>query len=230
MRQARPKALYFSKAAVGGLLLAGFLAAALFSALPAQAAGKSEVAVMPFVKGRDPEDPAKSLTCPFGRLCYEDEELKENADLFLTEKLQEILLSRLEHRVVPLHIVEKAYDSRWLEPADQTPLDTARALGSSLGVDYVLAGNVWRFDERIGRSYGVKKSASVAFALHLIKVENGRTVWEKMFIEKQQPLSENLFRTREFIRRGARWLTAEELAEDGLEDIMQSFPLENGKD
>ena len=226
MTHARLQARFLNTAGLGWLLLAGLLAASFLFAGPVQAAGESEVAVMPFVKGRDPQDPGKSLTCPFGRLCYEQDELKSDADRILTDMVRQKLIQRLEHRVVQAGVVKDAYYAgRFTSAAEKTPLDAALALGKTLDVDYVLAGNVWRFDERVGRSYSVEDPASVAFSLHLVDIENERTVWRKMFNETQQSLSENLLNAREFFKRGAKWLTAEELAEYGVEDMMKSFPV-----
>ncbi len=226
MTHARLQARFLNMAGLGWLLLAGLLAASFLLAVPVQAAGESEVAVMPFVKGREPQDPGRSLTCPFGRLCYEQDELKGDADRVLTEMVRQKLVRRLEHRVVQAGVVKDAYNAgRFASAADKTPLDAALALGKKLDVDYVLVGNVWRFDERVGKPYGVEEPASVAFSLHLVDIKNQRVVWRKMFNETQQSLSENLLKAREFFKRGAKWLTAEKLAEYGVEDMMKSFPV-----
>lgn len=226
MTYARLQATFLNTTGLGLVLLAGLLAASFLLAGPVQAAGESEVAVMPFVKGRDPQDPGKSLSCPFGRLCYEQDELKGDADRILTEMVRQKLVRRLEHRVVQAGVVQEAYHAgRFASAEEKTPLDAALALGKKLDVDYVLAGNVWRFDERVGRSYSVEAPASVAFSLHLVDIENNRTVWRKMFNETQQSLSENLLNARQFFKRGAKWLTAEELAAYGVDNMMKSFPV-----
>lgn len=221
----------FFKPAVAGLFVAALIAAGLFAVpAPVRASENPSVALMPFIRGQNPENPEETLSCPFGRFCYDEGDLTSDADKILTRMVQKRLLKRLESRVVPLHQVREA-DAVFKFGAveKQTPLEAAPRFGRNLDVDYVLVGNVWRYRERIGGPYGVDQPASVAFGLYLVSVEDARSVWEAQFSETQQPLSENLFRAPEFIGRGAKWLTAKELAGHGLDDIMADFPVRSGK-
>ncbi len=97
-------------------------------------------------------------------------------------------------------------------------------IGKRAGADAVLIGHIFRFQERKGNRASVESPASVAFDLHLIDVESGRIVWTGNFDQTQRPLSENLLELGSFIKRGASWVTAEELALGGLEDILRRFP------
>jgi hypothetical protein len=65
----------------------------------------------------------------------------------------------------------------------------------------------------------------VAFTLYLIDVANGRMPWTASFVETQRPLSENILDTRRFLQRGAKWLTADELARWGVKEIRKKSPL-----
>ena len=96
--------------------------------------------------------------------------------------------------------------------------------GKRAGADAVLIGHIFRFQERKGNRASVESPASVAFDLHLIHVDSGRIVWTGNFDQTQRPLSENLLELGSFIKRGASWVTAEELALGGLEDILRRFP------
>ncbi|HXV79615.1 MAG TPA: hypothetical protein VEG60_07025, partial [Candidatus Binatia bacterium] len=58
--------------------------------------------------------------------------------------------------------------------------------------------------------------ASVAFALDLIDVRRGDVIWSARFDETQKPLSENIFALGDIKQRGIRWLTAEQLAQEGV--------------
>jgi hypothetical protein len=73
---------------------------------------------------------------------------------------------------------------------------------------------VYRYEERIGGNYGVEKPAGAGFHIHLME----NNVFKRVFIfdEDQQALSENLFNMGKFFRRGARWLTVEELSRDAI--------------
>ena len=44
-----------------------------------------------------------------------------------------------------------------------------------------------------------------------------------VFDETQQPLSENIFRFFTFLRRKARWITAEELSREGVHKAVDFF-------
>jgi hypothetical protein len=70
----------------------------------------------------------------------------------------------------------------------------------------------------------VVSPASVAFDLHLIDVDSGEIIWTGNFDQTQRPLSENILELGSFFKRGASWVTAEELAKGGLEDILRRFP------
>ncbi len=103
-------------------------------------------------------------------------------------------------------------------------LELVLETGRQLSADAVLMGRVYRFRERLGSAYSADSPASVSFDVLLISMEDGRVLWHGRFEETQQPLSENLFTINSFFKRKARWLTAEELADDGLREVLTTFP------
>lgn len=80
---------------------------------------------------------------------------------------------------------------------------------------------VFRFQERQGGNFAVDKPASVGFHLHLIDQKRVVKVFE--FDETQQPLSDNILKFGTFLRRGAKWVTASQLAEEGIEKGIGHF-------
>ncbi len=102
--------------------------------------------------------------------------------------------------------------------------ETALELARSYNADGVLAGCLYLFRQRRGKRYSVVEPAAVAFDVVLLDARNGRIAWKGVFIETQQALSENLLSLGDFVRRGGRWLTAEELARDGIEKVLKTFP------
>jgi curli biogenesis system outer membrane secretion channel CsgG len=96
--------------------------------------------------------------------------------------------------------------------------------GKRAGADAVLIGHIFRFVDRKGNRASVESPASVAFDLHLIDVDSGKIVWTANFDQTQRPLSDNLLELGSFIKRKASWVSAEELAQGGLEDILRRFP------
>jgi len=109
------------------------------------------------------------------------------------------------------------------QDAEAILLDELRQGLADSGVKYRLGGSdarsievlVFRFQERQGGNFAVDKPASVGFHLHLINQKRLVRVFE--FDETQQPLSDNILKFGAFLRRGAKWITAGQLAAEGIE-------------
>ena len=102
----------------------------------------------------------------------------------------------------------------------------AREAGQQLHYDAVLITSVERYQARDGSEYAVITPASVSFSLKLLAVESGRVIWSADFDQTQQPLFENVLKTRS-TGSGFRWLTASELASAGLTKKLDSSPYLN---
>ncbi len=73
---------------------------------------------------------------------------------------------------------------------------------------------IYRFQERKGGNFAVDKPAGVGFHMHLIQgTVVGRTF---VFDEDQKPLSQDILGIGKFFRRGGKWITVDELAEEGI--------------
>ena len=232
MKSQQFKEMRIKRSSLGIVISAGLLLSLFFLAGPRETHGdnyalavEGRLAVMPVIKGSKPKDADQTLTCPLGLFRYDERMLKDGADQILTEILHEMLISRMEERVVPLDLVKKTYADLQIDQED-TPLEIARRFGSELGVDFVMVGNVWRFRERVGTSYAIQEPASVAFNLYLVEMAEGKAIWQTSFVETQRSLSEDLLRLPKFFRRGAKWLTVEELARDGIKERLNTFPLQ----
>jgi hypothetical protein len=103
-------------------------------------------------------------------------------------------------------------------------LGTLMQAGRESETDAVLVGYVYRYVERVGDKYSASAPASVAFGVHLIRVPDGRSVWQGHYDETQGTLLENLFQLGTFLRRKGQWITAEEMAREGLDQTLASFP------
>lgn len=100
----------------------------------------------------------------------------------------------------------------------------ATILGRKLEVDAVLTGLVNRYQLRKGNNYSVSQPASVAFEIYLLDSKKGKTIWSASFDKTQKSLSEDLSNIFSFIQGEWRWLTAEELMELGVNQIIDKFP------
>ena len=102
--------------------------------------------------------------------------------------------------------------------------EVLQRVGSELGAEGVVAGYVYRFRERKGVSYTVEQPASVTFEIHLLRVSDGALVWRGSFDKTQSSLMENLFLFASFFRGKGKWVTAEELTGEGVEQVLKTFP------
>ncbi len=101
--------------------------------------------------------------------------------------------------------------------------DQAKTLGQLVYADAVIFPRLLRYRERVGEELGVQSPASVAFVLDLWDVKRGDVAWSARFDETQRSLTENLLGLGEYLHRGVRWLTAEELAQDGVDKAVENL-------
>jgi hypothetical protein len=186
----------------------------------------NKIAVMPCQLGKaTPNTPAVKkniIDCTLMELCYLEGNPLSNAAEIVTDLLQEELQKRFGDRVLPLDRVRKKYQSLSRDQ-DATLRSIALQLGTELGVDYVFASNLWRFDERQGSPAGIEKPASVAFAVFMINMRDGKVAWQDVFEKTQRSLTENLLDAPLYIAKGVRWLSARELAAYGVETMFDTF-------
>jgi hypothetical protein len=120
--------------------------------------------------------------------------------------------------------VEGAYNALLAKGLEKNTLVLMQSLGKQLKVDFVLWGTLSEYQERKGTTYGVQKPASVAMDLHLLDVRKGLLAWKEQWVETQKSLSENLFELDAFMKRKGRWVSAEDLARQGIGEMLKRFP------
>jgi hypothetical protein len=182
------------------------------------------IGVVPFFKGSYGSDITSSITCPVCDLTFDPDNLTPDCDRVLTGFAQDLLQIRYGDKLVPLDAVRKAYREMPKNEFKDTPLDLAQRLGKALSANAMIVGSVWKYRDRRGGTRAVESPASVAFAVHLVDVKTGTILWSKDFAETQRSLSENILKAPAFFARGAKWLTADELARFGMEEIFKAFP------
>ncbi|HOC46034.1 MAG: hypothetical protein PHT96_01725 [Syntrophorhabdaceae bacterium] len=94
-----------------------------------------------------------------------------------------------------------------------TDRDIGYADGTKKGQPYIDI-LIYRFQERKGGNFAVEKPASVAFHMHLMK--DGVVGRVFAYSEEQKALTQNILTMGKFLKRGAKWVTADELAEEGI--------------
>jgi hypothetical protein len=113
--------------------------------------------------------------------------------------------------------VESAFNM----PIDRIPLFE---IVKRFKIDYVIDGFVYKFIEREGSEFSVKKPATVHFVISVRDAMNNDAIWQKEYFEEQQELSKNLLNILNFFKRKAKWLTALELAESEIDKIVRELP------
>jgi len=178
-------------------------------------------AVIPFFQKTLPEEGRGLTEDPITGRLFVAGEIAPNARRELTDLIYMKLADFPRLDLIPLREVGGAIRGGDFE---KDPIREAQKIGAAFGVDGVLLGWVFRYEERIGSAIAVERPASVSLAIHLVGVKEGRILWRGLFQETQQPLSENILKFTAFLRRRGRWLTAKDLASVGMDEALVSFP------
>ena len=198
------------------IFLSGCMSKEIASESDYNLSGTEKILVLPFKDMTMIYGKGESVRCPVcGRVFITG---RVSADA--VEKLSNSLVSNLrsieKYKIVTSSLVgeEQTFSERKLIVKK----------GREYNADAVIAGYIYRYKERIGNRYSVKSPASVAFGIHLIGTKSGRNIWSGHFDETQRSLNENLFKLKKFIKRKASWITADEMAISGFEEILGTFP------
>lgn len=182
-----------------------------------------KIAVVPFEKLMS-DDASRAARCPVCGTVYTTCELPRNADVLV----QELFLGKMDpsgqFSVIPPYQSDVVYQKVKGENLKATVPHLLQMTGKALGADGIVAGYVSCFRERVGYAYSAERPASVTFGVYLIRVSDGELIWGRIYDKTQQSLSENVLQASTFFSRGLRWVTAAELAEDGVVEILKTFP------
>jgi hypothetical protein len=158
-----------------------------------------------------------------GSLHYAEPVSQELADK-LTESLLIKLTTKGGYRLISPGEARAEAASLGFSHATMIDLEMFQKIGQSLSADAVMAGYIYRWRERKGVEYGVDIPASVAFELYLLRVADKTVVWRGGFDKTQQSLAENVLDFHTFLKARGRWMSALELAELGLDSIIEKLP------
>lgn len=146
---------------------------------------------------------------------------------------------------IPFHVPERITELVWIRLRDkqgikviapreamktaesgtdqsQTMTEEAAAVRTArrLSVDAVLIGKVSVYQERVGGPLGASPSAAVGFEVKVVAPDEN-VLWEGNYYEQQRPMNEDLI---DGIRRHGRYVTADELAQFGAEELVKRMP------
>jgi hypothetical protein len=183
------------------------------------------IAVVPFQQIVPDESIDGTVRCPLCGITVNASAAQGNPE----KVLEKIFLEQLENSKPKFSLISgervAGIFRRISANSLKTPLrQILRDVGSELGAECVAVGYLYRFRERKGVAYTVEQPASVAFEIHLLRVSDGAIVWRGVFDKTQSSLMEDLFQFSSFYRGGGRWVTAEELTGEGIEQVLKTFP------
>ena len=140
------------------------------------------------------------------------------------EKVTQLFWNRLKgHK--QLLIVEPGQTGKALsgaegDPRSVTPESRAAAAAKTLKADAVLIGQVRIYQERVGSRLGADPPASVGFEVKTVAAD-GQVLWVGNYYERQKPMNQDFLG---FFQHGAGFVTAEELAAYGVQEVLKQFP------
>jgi hypothetical protein len=102
--------------------------------------------------------------------------------------------------------------------------ELAKEVGTRLKVDGVLTGLVRTYREREGSSFGAKPAA-MGFEIYLLRSTDGSVLWTGTFFEEQKPFIQDV---PGFFEKGGGFVTADTLADLGVQKVMKAFPVGQG--
>jgi len=207
------------------LLLSACKTPGVFTEAPETPSNIERLLILPFRDISKVYGVNVNVKCPVCGNVIMSGAVPEDAADFLTDHLYSLLQSNSDYKLIPPGQAQGVQSS--LLSGDESTLpdrDLLVATGRALKSDAVIVGYIFRYRERVGTRYSVDSPTSVAFDIHLIRVADGRVLWSGQFNETQRSLSEDLLSLGTFIKRKARWITAHEMAQAGLEDLLQSLP------
>jgi len=183
------------------------------------------IAVAPFQQVAPEESLGGAVQCPVCGMTFNAAGSPGHPE----QVLERLFLEELEKERPKLNIisgerVDGVYRRISADSLTISQREVLRKVGSELGVEGIVAGYVYRFRERKGVSYTVEQPASVTFEIHLLRVSDGALVWRGSFDKTQSSLMENLFQVASFFRGKGKWVTAEELTGEGVEQVLKTFP------
>lgn len=153
-----------------------------------------------------------------------DTEVPPGKERYLTEIMYNELISKIINiNIVPLESSTSEFSKVKSENPDLPDKEVAVKVGSNLGAQAVLVGNIFAYTEREGGELGVSSPASVAFGVDLVNTANGEKIWENYFAETQKPLFENVAEVGKFFKRKGKWISADELVKEGVIEIVDNL-------
>lgn len=148
---------------------------------------------------------------------------------YAAERITQLFWKRLQTReglrVLPLGDSARVSAIELTVPKVK-PEAVAASTAKALNADAAIIGFVSMYQERVGSRLGASPAASVGFDVKVVAAD-GRVLWVGNYYERQRPLTEDFMG---FVQRLGMFVTAEELAEYGVDEMLKEFPFGVGRE
>jgi hypothetical protein len=188
---------------------------------------RQKVAVLPFLLVKPDVPGQRMVKGLYGTYFFRTGDLPARAGSEVTTAFQRRLNALGRCELIPLDQAQAAAEGIDPQAFQKDPFSVAVQIGQQLGLEAVVIGGVYRYEQRQGSALGVQSPASAAFDAHLIRVADKKVLWSGRFDETQNSLSENLLKIGSFVKGGAQWVTVERWSEIGVESVLRTFPTLN---
>ncbi|MDL2216885.1 hypothetical protein LJB81_04055 [Desulfovibrio sp. OttesenSCG-928-M14] len=108
---------------------------------------------------------------------------------------------------------------------NQAALRTWSSIGRCMGVDLLVVPQIYEFRERDGGSFGVITPARVVMDIFVLDVRNETLISRSRFDETQAALTSNLLEADKFFKRKGQWISARDLAKEGMVKAVKDLGL-----
>lgn len=186
------------------------------------------IGVMPFFMGRwNPnatDVDQNMLACSLSQVCAPDPSIRLGADRAMTRMVYDWLKIRFDRELVPLEQSREAFAQLAVDLEGDTPRKLVTDLGGMIRSDLIVTGTVWRYRDRGGVDGFPDSPASVGFVIYLVDVKTGTRLWHGIFDGFQKSLTSISLRPSLNKQGSLKWLSANELAKRGVNEVMRKFP------
>lgn len=182
--------------------------------------GAYQITVAPFTQ------PLNSGQLISGQLPEVQGKITQEELLNLDMRLREALLtqSKRHYTFLPASQLPQNWNSG-IATGQPSALAKWVSYGQKHKAQFLLVPQVLDWHERQGSQAGVTNSAHVRVEFYLINIAQDALVSKSVFEEKQVGLIENLLTMPEFVKRRGQWVSAGELAQDGMAKAVKDFGL-----
>jgi len=153
-----------------------------------------------------------------------EEQTLAEMDLLLAEVLAEESKNSFNSRESALQCGKKVghLDGR---SNNEAALRTWSAIGRCMDVDLLVVPFLFEYRELVGSALGASIPARVVMDIFIIDVRSETLISRSRFDETQSALTSNLLEAGKFFRRGGKWISAHELAREGMEKAVRELRL-----